>query len=1083
MKTIRLFVTTILVLLSCWSVFAQSYELKGVVTDAETGEPIPFASVLLKGTKVGVACDGDGLYTLSLPEGKDNVVIFSSIGYQRREVNIGKKLVCNVSLDSDVNALQETMVVAFGTSTKESFTGSATVVKSADIAKTQSSDATRALEGVVAGVQMTTSSGSLGASPSIIIRGISSISASKSPLYVVDGVPYSGDLNLINPADIESMTVLKDAASNALYGARGANGVIMITTKKASSHDAIVTFDAKWGWNSKALQDYEIIKDPGQYYEMHYGALKQYYMYEKGMPASYAHTKAATILTGDPKDGGLGYNVYTVPEGQFLIGANGRLNPNATLGRVVEYEGKEFLLRPDDWMKEAYRSSFRHEYNLSVAGRSDKGNFYASIGYLNNNAIIRYSDMQRLTARLKADYQAKKWLKVGANFSYSHFDFNNGNGTEGSNDTGNVFAFANSVAPIYPLYMRNADGSTMRDKYGNIRYDYGAGQNGGGNRPVQMNANAFQAMALDVNNTEGNAFDGNGFARITFLKDFTFEVNAGVGLMEKRATSMLNNLYGQYAPSGGILDKSHSRYLHYNFQQLLTYDKTIRKHHVNVLLGHENYVRQTYSVGASKKKLFSMDNLELGGAIIDGKDARSSYSKYNNEGYFLRAQYDYANKIFTSVSYRRDASSRFHPKYRWGDFWSLGAGWLINHEPWFNAKWVDLLKIKASVGSQGNDGIGDNLYTDMYNIKNNQDEIAVEFARKGNEKITWETNTNFNIGVDFDFLQGRIGGSIEYFNRMTTDMLFFFTVPSSLGYSGYYTNVGDMKNEGVEFSFNFNPIRKKNFNWNIYLNATHYKNKITKLPEQFKTINVEGYDGYATGLSFLGEGLSINTFYMPKYAGVDQETGRSLWYKNEYKKDEEGNVVKDKKGHPIVEKVGTTTQYSEGTQYLCGNPTPKLYGGFGTSMEFFGFDLAIQFTYQIGGLVYDGGYASLMVSPGASVGGNFHKDLLKAWTPENPSKEIPRMRFLDQNTSGTSNRFLTDASYLNIQNLQFGYSLPKKFTRDLRIEKLRFYLTCDNVWYVSQRKGLDPRQSFSGGTNDAMNSPVRTLSGGVTITF
>ena len=311
------------------------------------------------------------------------------------------------------------------------------MVKSDDIAKVQYSDATRALEGVVAGVQMTTASGTLGSSPSIMIRGISSITAGTAPLYVVDGVPYSGDMNNLNSADIESMTVLKDASSNALYGARGANGVIMITTKKAKHTDAVVNVDAKWGLNTKALQNYDYITAPGQYYEVYYSALKNYLMNAQGMSEYEAHITANQYMVAGPdnRDASgftLGYNMYTVDEGQTLIGTNGRLNPAASLGRVVDYQGQSYYLTPDNWMDETYRNTLRQEYNVSVSGTSGNASVLASFGYLNNKGIVDGSDMYRYTARLRADYQAKKWLKVGANFSYTNYDYNNGNTDEGS---------------------------------------------------------------------------------------------------------------------------------------------------------------------------------------------------------------------------------------------------------------------------------------------------------------------------------------------------------------------------------------------------------------------------------------------------------------------------------------------------------------------------------------------------------------------------------------------------------------------------------------------------------------------------
>ena len=1067
MKKIKFLLMALALTVSAF-VSAQNIAVTGHVKDSSTGEGIPFASLQVKGTMVGTSTDLDGYYTISVPA--DGVLIFSSIGYVNVEVPVAGRAVVEVALSPDSQMLEETIVVAFGTATKESFTGSATVVKSDDIAKVQASDATRALEGVVAGVQMTTASGTLGSSPSIQIRGASSISAGTAPLYVVDGIPFEGDMNNINPADIESMTVLKDAASNALYGARGANGVIMITTKKAKHGDAVVNVEAKWGLNTKALRNYDYITEPGQYYEVYYSALRNYYKYSQGMTDYNAHIAANQNITAPASSGGLGYQIYSFHESEAFIGINGKLNPNATLGKVVG----DYKLMPDNWLDATYHNSLRQEYNVSVSGTTGGAQILASFGYLNNKGIVDGADMYRYTARLRTDYQAKKWFKVGGNFSITNYNYNNGNTDEGSSaSTGNIFAIANQIAPIYPLYIRNSDGEIMIDRYGFKMYDYGDGANAGAKRPYLANSNAVQAATLDKNNSEGNAFNGSSYAEVKFLKDFTFTFNAGFGLQETRQSSVMNMYYGQYASMGGMIGKAHARSMTLNLQQLLNWNHSFGVHNVGLLLGHENYVANTYSVSASKSQMFSMENDELNGAVVDGKSASSTRSEYNNEGYFVRAQYDYSNRIFLSASYRRDASSRFHPDHRWGNFWSVGGGWILNEESWFpRARWIDMLKLKASIGSQGNDNIGNYLYTDTSYLSNNDGTPALGFGVKGNEDITWETNTNMNAGVDFDFLRGRVSGSLEYFYRNTSDMLFWFTVPASLGYSGYYDNIGDMRNQGVEFSTNVTVMQKKNFDWNVYLNFTHYTNKITMLPEERKTRVVEGYHGYANGTTFLGEGLPLNTFYMYKYAGVDQTNGNPLWYKDVL--DEEGNVVGRE----------TTDQYALATQYLCGNPTPDLYGGFGTSFSFYGFDVAVAFTYSIGGLAYDSSYAAYMASPTSSGSGtNFHKDILKSWTPENPNTDIPKFQYNEQYTAASSDRFLVDASYLNFQNAQIGYTFSPKVTQKMHISRLRLFAACDNIWYWSRRVGLDPRQSFTGATSNAMNSPVRTISGGLNISF
>lgn len=1064
------FVCAVLLVLFSSALFAQNANFKGTVTDKSTGEPIPFAFVLQKGTDTGVSTDADGRYSIDVPT--TSVLVFSSLGYKSDEIDLTgfKGQVLDVSLEPDSELINETIVVAFGTATKESFTGSATVVKSSDIAKVQSSDVSRALEGMVAGVQMTTSSGTLGSSPSIRIRGTGSINAGNAPLYVVDGVPYSGDMNNLNSSDIESMTVLKDAASNALYGARGANGVIMITTKKARSGDALVSLDAKLGWNSKALREYDFITDPGQYYETHYSALYNSYI-RNGASAGDAWLKANRNIVSSASDGGLGYLIYDVPAGQQFIGTNGKLNPQATLGRHYLYDGQEYLITPDNWMDETYRSSLRQEYNLSVSAASEKFSFFASFGYLNNKGIIDGSSMYRYTGRLRADYQVKKWLKVGANLSYTNFRWNNANSDEGdSSSSGNVFAFASSIAPIYPVYLRDGNGNILIDGNGLKMYDYG--RIGNMQRPQFMNSNALQSLTLDRNYSEGSAVNGQAFAEVKFLRDFKFTLNAGFGVDGTRSTNMNNKYYGQFAPSGGSVSKAHSRADYFNLQQLLSWDRTFANvHHATVLLGHEHYISNNVNLSASKSQLFSMDNDELNGAVIDSNASSSSRSSYMNEGYFIRAQYDYANKIFASASFRRDASSRFHPDRRWGNFWSVGGGWLINHEPWFGAGWVDMLKLKASIGSQGNDNIGNNLYTDTYTLSNdNNNGVAAALRVKGNPDITWETNTNFNAGVDFGLFHGRLNGSVEYFYRKTSDMLFYFTVPVSLGYNGYYDNVGDMRNSGVEISLNATVMERRNLRWDVYANATHYTNKVLFLPEKNKITEIDGHAGYASGTSYTGEGLPINTFYLPQYAGVD-ENGLSMWYTEV---DANGNTI------PKT----TTTVYNRATQYLCGDPTPDFYGGFGTSIEFFGFDASVSFTYSVGGLSYDSGYAALMGSVKAgSTGANIHKDILKAWSETNRDSDIPRWNYGDENSAATSSRFLTDASYLNFQNAQIGYTLPQKWISRIKLSKLRLYVTCDNIFYWSRRRGFDPRFSFDGSTNSNINSPVRTLSGGISLTF
>lgn len=1037
----------------------------GTVVSQEDGQPIIGATVRVVGASAGAVTDADGKFSISMPAGHNKLKV-TYVGMVDQDVTVKGNSV-RVVLVPDQTNLDEVMVVAYGTAKKSAFTGSAAVVKSDDIAKISSSNAMSALSGKVSGVQINSATGAPGQeSFSIRIRGISSINAGNDPLIIVDGAPYNGDINNLNQNDIASMTVLKDAASAALYGARGANGVVIITTKNGREGTSSITVDAKWGANTRGVEFYNTVESPAGYYEAYYQSLKNYRT-SLGDDAATAHRWALNNMFSGGYD--LGYNVYTVPEGQDFIGPNGKLNPNATLGRVINVNGTEYLLYPDSWRDAAYQTGVRQEYNVTATGSNDKGSFYGSAGYLKNEGISIGSDYERFTGRLKADYQLRSWLKLSGNFNYAHYKANS-LADDGGSTVGNVFMVKN-MAPIYPLYIRDAAGNILQDsKTGLAMYDWGDGTVTGLTRPTMTGSNPIFANYFDKKQNEGNSLDATGTAEIRFLEDFKFTSANTVMLDETRFTYTNNPYYGQFAANNGSVQKAHVRTWAYNYQQLLNWHHLFDKHDVEVMLGHEYYRTRYYYLTASKNNMFSVFNDELAGAVNTG--TMNSYTTdYNVEGWFGRVQYNYDNKYFGSLSYRRDASSRFHPDHRWGNFWSLGGAWIISKEKWFNAPWVDELKFKASYGEQGNDNIGSYLYTDTYSIVPSGDGAGVKpSSTKGNETITWEKNGNFNTGFEFSFFRGRLAGSIEYFYRRTSDMLAFFALPASSGWSGYYDNVGNMQNMGAEVELDGTLIRTKDFEWGLNLNFTAYKNEITSIAEKNKTQTVEGSEGYASGSYFYGEGESLYTFYMPKYAGVD-ENGKSMFYKD--KLDENGNIIGRE----------TTTTPGEATYYLCGTALPWAYGGFGTRFSYKGFDLAVDFNYQLGGQIYDSDYAGMMGITSSGRGSAIHADLLNSWTEENPNTNIPKLIIDDTSTTTTSDRFLIGASYLSLQNLNFGYTFPTKMTSKVGIGKLRVYLTATNLWLWSKRQGLDPRQSITGGASSAYYSAMRTISGGISVTF
>lgn len=672
------------------------------------------------------------------------------------------------------------------------------------------------------------------------------------------------------------------------------------------------------------------------------------------------------------------------------------------------------------------------------------------------------------TAHLKSTLKANEWLKVGGNVNYAHTNTDQA----GSNSGYNVFYAASRVAPIYPLYIRDGEGNIMTDQNGKM-CDYGDGAvNGLVCSVVAKQINSLKDDQLQTNNSVANSFSLAGFADITptFVKGLKLTLNGTVSDYEYRYTSTYQPFYGWGAMSypEGQVSKSHSRTFATNFQQLINYAHSFGDHNMTLLFGHENSTSTDEGVSATRSGMFSyFDNQELSGAI-KVQDGSSNQSKYNTEGYFFRGMYDYDGKYFAQASYRCDASSNFAPGHRWGSFYSFGGAWILTKEKWMESSkgWLDMLKVKASFGQQGNDGIGSNLYRDLYVVRNNNGEVAVTVSSKGNPNITWETNTNVNAGVEFGMFNNRLTGSLEYFYRKTTDMLCYVYYPKSYGYDGIYDNVGDMVNKGVELSLSYDAIRTKDLVWNINLNATHYRNKIVSLNPDNINSTLEGHGGYVSEFYFYGEGLPMYTWRMPKYAGV-AEDGQSMWYVT----DEQGNTT-------------TTTTYNDATDYNCGNPTPDIYGGFGTSVNFKGFDLAFNFSYSIGGKVLDEGYRNLMGSPtSTSLGYNFHKDVLKAWSEDNTSSNIPRLQFGDDYSNSTSDRFLTNGSWLSLNNINLGYTFPKVWSSKLGFSKMRVYASADNVCLWTKRKGLDPRTSSAGSPGTENYSFTRTISAGITLQF
>ena len=1051
--------------LSIGMALAQT-QVSGTVTSSEDGSPVIGASIKVVGTNTGTVTNIDGNFSLNVSANAKLEV--SYIGMVTKTVKAAKNM--KIVLDPDNQSLDEVMVVAYGTAKKSAFTGSAAVVGSEELSKKVTTNVADALVGSVSGLQMRGSSGQPGASQgSINIRGIASMYADTDPLVIVDGAPYSASLSNIPTDDIESVTVLKDAASAALYGARGAAGVIIVTTKKGANKEGKINVDMKWGVNSRAVPEYDVITDPGQYYEAVYSEFYNKYYYGNGMSANAANVKANTTMLNK-----LAYNVYSYPTGEQLIGLDGKLNPNATLGRMVTAaNGQSYYLTPDDWSDAVFQNSLRQEYNVNASGGTERSSYYASLGYLNDEGIIKNSSFERITARLKADYQIKKWLKLGANIAFV-------NSTQEANaNLGTSLSFTSSMAPIFPLYLRQKDENgnifIPTDERGLPLYDLGSSTLGV-NRPFLNNTNPVASNNYDKNQTKGHQLNGTFTADIQITDFLKANLTSTIIWGQSNSTAYANPFFGAKTVVKGELGKASSESWRQNHVQTLTYFDNFGKHNVTLMLGHEYYKINSTYLSATAEGSFSPSILQIS-AFAKKKDSSGYESGYNVEGYFGNAQYNYDNKYFGSFSYRRDASSRFAKENRWGSFWSVGAAWLINKEAWFNAPWVDELKLKASIGQQGNDNIRPWAYTDVYTLSQVSDtEMSASFARLGNKNITWETTTNFNIGTEFSFFKGRLSGSFDFYTKKTTDLLFWLNVPESQGTRGYYNNIGDIRNTGVELTLTGHIFRTKDFDWSVTANLAHNKTKILKLDSSKKNQYGGFYEKSAMDytLYWYKEGGPLYNGYLHKYAGVN-EKGEALYWVDE---DVAENEIT---GHPGKKLSYTTTNASKASMYETGSLLPKVSGGLSTTVSYKGFDASLSFDFQIGGKVYDMKYASLMspMTENSSGGAAIHKDYLKSWSTNNTSSNLPRWQFGDDNGQ-VSDRFLTNAGYFNFQSFTLGYTLPKNLVP--YFSKIRVYCSGENLGFISARKGLDPRFSYDGVTGTSY-SPTRNISGGIQLTF
>ncbi len=1038
-------------------VMAQT-QVRGTVVD-EDGEPAIGVNIHIKGTTQGVASDHNGNFSLSAPAG--GILVVSYVGYVTQEVPVSANV--NITLVPDTEVLDEVIVVAYGTTKKSSFTGSAAQISGDKIQKMQVSSLSKALEGASSGVQISSSNGSPGSNASIIIRGIGSISASQQPLIIVDGVPYEGSLNSIPNQDIESMTILKDAAANSMYGARGSNGVIIITTKKGSAGQTRVTFEGRFGFNTRGVPNYDIVSTPGEYYEMMYESIVNHLV--EGDYANNpegARVYAAQNLINDY----LFYNIYKGVDNDNII--------DPLTGKLTSAAAAAPLKWTDSWQKDPFENGIRQEYNVGISGGNDKTQAYASVSYLGDEGYVVNSSFDRIAVRAKVDQSIGNRIKTGVNLSYTNTKQNVFGNT--STNYSNLFMFSQNIAPIYPIYLYDDNGELILDRNGNKQYDFGTELETDAYykppRPYAQEQNPVATALHNKNNFVADNLSSRGYLNVNILDNLTFSFNLAYDVFNNTNSEFATPIGGDALNVGGRGYKSSTRNAALNANQLITWTPSFDKHSFNVLLGHETKNDFYNYLYGHMTNFLDPNNPEFANAAMY-QDLTSYTSEYALEGFMSRVEYNYADRYYLSASLRYDASSRFHPDVRWGSFYAFGGAWRVKEEEFLrDINSIHNLRLKASYGTQGNDNLGySRVYENLYRINRVDDAPALTLVYRGNPELTWEKSNNFNAGFELGLFH-RFNLNADFFVKETKDMLYARPYALSEGNPSWkYVNDIDMKNVGVEFEVNGDVIKTKDFRWNIAFNGTHYKNKLTKLPSD------KPAEGYVQGSYWREVGGSLYDYYTYEYAGVDPENGKAMY--NKYFKDEEGNFIIDEEtGQEKVETVYTTT---EATRRKTGKSAiPDFYGGLSTTLDYKGFDLSISTAFQLGGYVWDSFYTSLMNTGDA--GQNMHRDMLNRWTPTNTNTDTPKLLYTDRLGNDTCDRWLTSASYFSLRNITLGYTLPKGLLQKADIQAARIYLTGDNIWLKTARKGLDPRQSFSGSTG-YVYSALSTYSIGLSLTF
>ena len=1041
-----LFVFAIAFMSNSW---AQERSISGKVTSIDDGSGLPGVNVVVKGTTTGTITDFEGNYSINVSDG--TILVFSFIGYANEEVEVGTRSVIDLQMSADVTQLSEVVVVAYGEESVRKLTGSIGTIDSKVIEKQQITTIGRALQGTVAGVSVIQQNGSPGETPTIRIRGIASIDSGNDPLIVVDGAVFSSDLNTINPDDIESMSVLKDASSAALYGARAANGVILITTKTGKVGKPVITFNMTTGVSDRARKDYEYLSAKDQML-LEWEALRNDRIDAKSdTPGQDASDRLIDRV---------GYNPFgNVAE---PINANG--------GFAVEN-----TLWDTDWEDAIFTSkAVRTDYNLGMSGGTEDVKYYIGGSILDQEGAVQKSDFRRYSGRLNLDAELNDWLSVGLRQNIVFSEQNNP--PQFGNSFSNNIQWIRVVSPIYPVFRRDVNGEFILDGAGNKIYDtgnFGVGINT--ERVPLSSANAVGQTLLNEDLRKRFSSTTNAYFQVNFLKDFNFKTSYTLNKFVFDRLVFTNQAFGSAKSVKGRISRTKNITTEWTVTNSLNWNKDFNEHNLDVLLLQEayNYTIERENVsktGLPFDGLFELNSAAALETIGGSKDSERIGSIMG------RVKYDYQGKYLASASFRQDESSRFGADFRKGNFFSISGGWNISEEGFMSGIGaIDFLKLRASYGEIGNSNIlsdpnQDGIFTQEYfpylavfNTGFDQPGFSgVYTAGVFNPALTWEAVATANIGVDFGLFNNRLNGSIDAYKAVTKDLVTAATTVISRGirFGSITSNVGDVTNSGIEVTLGGDVLRAGAFTWNTSFNIAFEKNEITKFPEGERI----------SGSIKLEEGRSIFDFFIREWAGVDVDTGKPLWYRDVLDTDEE----------TVIDKV-ITNDYDSATRYFVGSALPNARGGITNTLSYKGFDFSFLVNFALGGKVLDSDYEGLLHG-GRRAGNNYSVDAINRWQQPGDITDVPRQSSDDRGNS-RSTRFLFDATYARLRNVTLGYTLPSDLIQKTGvIQSLRVFVAGDNLVTLFGREGLDPEQSVNGVT-DNRSSSLKTFSAGIELKF